>query len=219
MRTHRSSWILAGALVGMAGCVMTHAETSAAGKPSPDAKGAAKEDAAEKAKDKLALAQLELDRQQAAAKVAAAKVATEVELAKQKLDQFDKTDAPLRLAKAHLDLERSKDQLAEAEEELAELKMMYANADLADKTRDIVMHRTERRLERQKQALALATQDVDVLEHQTLPLERRRLELDLAARTAEAEDGRRGAAIDEMNKRSALRDAELELAKARAGAP
>jgi len=102
-------------------------------------------------------------------------------------------------------------------EEIAELQMMYKNADLADKTRDIVLHRAERRLARQKEALALAKGDLDVLEQKTLPLERRRLELDLAARTAEAEDGARGAAIDEMNKRAALRDAEAEAAKAKAG--
>lgn len=214
MRTHRLASILATSLALSSGCTAPRGEAAPATKDPT----ASKEDDAAKATDKVALATLELERQQAAARVAATKVATEVELARQKLGQFDRSDAPLRLSKAKLELARSRDQLAEAEEELSELKMMYANADLADKTRDIVMHRSERRLARQKEALDLATKDVEVLEQQTLSLERRRLELDLAARTAEEEDGRRGAAIDEMTKRAALRDAEKELAKAKAGA-
>jgi hypothetical protein len=167
-----------------------------------------------KLEDHVAIAQRELDRQLAAAKVADAKLRAEVELAQQKLEQFDRSDAPLRVAKMKLDLERSRDQLAEAQEELAELQMMYANADLADKTRDIVLHRSERRVVRQQEALDLAVKDLETLEQRTLPLERRRLELDLVARTADAEDGRRGAEFDELNKRAALRDASAELEKA-----
>ena len=202
---------LVASFAGSGGCASTAA--SASGTAAPAKSAATPEDAA-KARDKLAIAQLELDRQQAAAKVAAVKLATEVELARQKLDQFDRTEAPLRVAKAKLEFERSRDQLAEAEEELAELQMMYKDADLADKTRDIVLHRSERRLARQRDALELASRDLEVLQQQTLPLERRRLELDLAARTAEAEDGQRGAAIDEMTKRAAVRDAAAEMAKA-----
>ena len=209
-------WLLVAMLAGAGGCASPSAQAS--GPAAPAKPGATADEAANaKAKDKLTLAQLELDRQLAAAKVAATKLAAEVELAKQKLALFDRSDAPLRVAKANLELERSKDQVAEAEEELAELQMMYKNADLADKTRDIVLHRSERRLDRQKEALVLATGELELLQQQTLSIERHRLELDLAARTAEFEDGQRGAAIDEMNKRSALRDAELELAKARAG--
>ncbi len=209
-------WLLvavSAAMVAASGGCASPAATASPPAAAP-AKAATAEDAA-KAKDKLAVAELELDRQQAAAKVAAVKLAAEVELAKQKLEQFDRTDALLRVDKAKLELARSHDQLDEATEELAELQMMYKNADLADKTRDIVLHRSERRLERQKQAVELSSKDLDVLEQKTLPLERRRLELDLAARTADAEDGKRGAAIDEMNKRAAVREATAALAKAK----
>ncbi|MFK5955469.1 MAG: hypothetical protein QM477_03385 [Planctomycetota bacterium] len=60
---------------------------------------------------------------------------------------------------AELDLQYSKDELADAEEELRQLGMMYDRNNLADSTAQIVMERGNRGIERQRKALELATKE------------------------------------------------------------
>lgn len=163
---------------------------------------------------RLQIAELELVRARGMALDQMTKAEEELDLATQKLTQFEKVDAPLRVEKAKLDLERSRDQLADAQEELDELKMMYANADLADKTRDIVMHRTERRLARQKAGLALAERDFDILQQYTLPQDLLRLKLDANARMSEKRNAESAWKIDELNRSLARDAAQAELKKA-----
>lgn len=63
------------------------------------------------------------------------------------------------VAQAALDLLYSKDGLADAEEELRQLSMMYDANDLADATAQIVMDRSNRDIERQRTALGLAEKE------------------------------------------------------------
>jgi len=60
---------------------------------------------------------------------------------------------------AALELLYSKDELADAEEELRQLGMMYDANNLADATAQIVMDRANRGIERQRKALELAAKE------------------------------------------------------------
>ncbi|MBM4015888.1 MAG: hypothetical protein FJ293_13115, partial [Planctomycetes bacterium] len=56
---------------------------------------------------------------------------------------------------AELELAEAANALAENEQELAQLELMYAEQDLADKTRELVIGRTQRRLELARTTLIL----------------------------------------------------------------
>ena len=165
------------------------------------------------ARTKVHVAELELALAQKTREEELAHDATELELAKGELTQFDEVDSPTRLAQGRLSLTRSKDSLAEQEEELAQLEMTYAEVDLADKTREIVLRRNHRRVERAKESLALEERDFAKLEQYTLPRERAKLALGIEEKAHALENAQRSAEIGILNKNMALEEARTARAK------
>ncbi|HQL53837.1 MAG TPA: hypothetical protein PLQ87_03955, partial [Phycisphaerae bacterium] len=104
---------------------------------------------------------------------------TEFELAKKRLQIFQKMTVPNRLARAELELRQVEDGVTESQEELYQLELMYSDEQLADQTREIVIERAKRRLERAQRDLELRREEFRVLKEVNLPLEEQ--ELDHAA--------------------------------------
>lgn len=75
------------------------------------------------------------------------------------LQEFNVYGKEAAMEHAALDLLHSKDELADSEEELRQLGMMYEANNLADATAQIVMDRANRGIERQRKALDIATKE------------------------------------------------------------
>lgn len=93
--------------------------------------------------------------------------------------KFREFEVPSRISWAELRLQRSVDGVAESREELEQLEQMYAGDDFADGTKEIVLERGRRRLERSERDLELRRKDHEVLVGQTIPLETREHEIKL----------------------------------------
>jgi hypothetical protein len=163
------------------------------------------------ARDKLAIAHLQLEVAEKRAESSRMRKAGELELARSELAQFDENDAPNRVAKSRLDLARRHDALTEQKEELAQLEMMYEQQDLADKTREIVLARGKRRVERAQADVAIAERDAAALEAKALPRERAKLALEIEAKSRELEEMKRDAEATLLEKRVAVRSAEADV--------
>lgn len=171
------------------------------------------------AQDKLAIAKLQLELGQQRAESNRARKQVELELARGELAQFDECDAPSQLARSKLELTRHRDALVEQQEELAQLEMLYEKQDLADKTREIVLQRGQRRVARAQEDLALAERDAKTLEERSLPRQHARLKLEVEAKTRELAQLQPEEAAATLEKHMAVRAAEADLraAEAKAG--
>lgn len=105
-------------------------------------------------------------------------------------------------AQAELDLDHQKDDLADTEEELQQLSMMYEINQLADATAQIVMDRATRDIERQRTGLALAEKEHQFWMEFGEPREQR--DLENAARLAKAE-------LESLQIEQLLESTELEI--------
>ena len=131
------------------------------------------------AKEKLAKARQDAADQVKDAEAARGKVLREHALAKARLETFESREMPNRTAKAQLDVQNVKDGLDNAKEELEQLELMYKEQDLADKTREIVIRRAKRDLDRAVQRLTIQQAEMAVLVERTLPQEREKLALEV----------------------------------------
>lgn len=213
----------------IAGCASLHTEPAAADAAccAAPAKAADAAGAADDAQQKLAdlaeqsdLARMRLDRaridaeqQQMDAALAADKARFDLDAAKKALDHFTQVEAPQKKAREELSLQQMVDAATEQEEELAQLEMMYKNDDLADKTKEIVLARTKRRLERVRTSLALQKQELNDLLTVQQPLQQDKLMQ--AVRDAEAALRRAtvAAKTGQMDKTMAIHSQELEVQK------
>ena len=222
MRIHHRS--LAAFLPAMllAGCSSTsqvtpNTEVGGAKDPGKSSDAAAKKDSLKRdlilAQEKLAKAKRDLQDEQEMGPSAPEKARRELELAKLRLQVFDETEMPIRLAKSRLELQEATDSLDEAKEELEQLELMYKEQDLADKTREIVIRRSQRRLARTDAHLKLQAEDLKVLEERTLPQDRAKLELDLLDKQRAADTATRSAVSALHDKRIAVLAAESEVAR------
>ncbi len=168
------------------------------------------------------LAELELRRARAAVEQASAIAGEEMAVAQAERDQrvaaedvrhFDEVEQARRLAESELELRGSADGLLETREELAQLEMMYKDSDLGDATAEIVLSRTRRRLQRAEDGHHLREQRAAELATITLPRERERLALELAAKTVALENSKRAAEQGRMQRDQALRDFEFDARK------
>jgi hypothetical protein len=105
------------------------------------------------------------------------KAEAELELSKRRLKTFDEQTAPSRVAWGELALQGAQDRFQEAQEELEQLELMYKEDEFADQTKEIVLERGRRRLERSQRDLELRRIDFATLQEQTLPVERQEHEL------------------------------------------
>lgn len=99
------------------------------------------------------------------------KAAQELELAERKLKSFKDLSVPERLDRADLSLQWSRDSALEARQELEQLEGMYKEDEFADETKEIVLERGRRRLERAQRSLALEDRAIATLKSETLPVE------------------------------------------------
>lgn len=209
------TWIAAGLL---AGCAARAAETDDEPSTASAAVQAKHARAVELARQKLAQAHLEQEAEKQKHDGAVDQAEQELMLAKLAVDQFGLHEAPLRVRKAELELKDKESELAENLEEFEQLKLMYAEQDLADKTREMVIHRTERRIEQSRQELDLARAELDQLKQGELMQEQTKLALDVSEKQHALADARIDARVTWNEKSVAILEAEHGLADAEAAA-
>jgi hypothetical protein len=174
-------------------------------------KRAALEREAPISREKIENARRELADQAADAQATAAKLQKELQLAKAKLETFEKREVPARTAKGQLDLQNARDNHENSKEELEQLEIMYKEADLADKTREIVIKRAKRDLERVQQRLAIQQEELGILLERTLPAEREKLTLDFEEKQREIARAERAAQKGVGDKKVVLMAAESDI--------
>lgn len=141
------------------------------------------------------------------------KAKLERELAERELKQLLEVDIPRRLEDSRLRLQENKDGVQDAKEELAQLEDMYKDGDLADKTREIVLSRGKRGLERRLKRLSLQEIEHQSFENVRLPNEKTRAISSLKEKVEALAKAERGAARTKLEKAIAVKEAEIELAK------
>lgn len=146
----------------------------------------------------------------------------ELELAQQKLVQFD-VDAKSRIAEAELELQSAKDEATEAKEELEQIEVMYTERDLDDRTAEFVVNRGRRNAERAATKIAIEEEKLAALKELQVPRERREISLEVERQTVEiAKQVRQGelalmdARIQVLESRQEVERLEGEIAKATA---
>lgn len=170
----------------------------------------------ELARRKLTQARLEQEADEKKHRAAIDQSGRELSLADEALEQFTLYESPMRVKKAELELKEQEDGLAENLEEFEQLKLMYAEQDLADKTRELVVHRTERRIEQKRKELELARTTLEQLKTGDLAQERAKLALEVSEKQHAADAAQLDAYVAANEKALAVLSAEHDLADAEA---
>ncbi|MBU0616414.1 MAG: hypothetical protein KKI02_01720 [Planctomycetes bacterium] len=129
------------------------------------------------ARHKLEKARLSLEHTKLHNAAALAKAEAELDVTMRKLQTFNEQTAPSQTAWGELGLRGAEDRYQEAQEELEQLELMYNEDEFADQTKEIVLERGRRRLQRSQRDLELRRIDFATLQERTLPIERREHEL------------------------------------------
>lgn len=138
---------------------------------------------------------------------------TEFELAKKRLQIFQKMTVPNRLARAELELRQVEDGVTESQEELYQLELMYSAEQLADQTREIVIERAKRRLERAQRDLELRREEFRVLKEVSLPLEEQELDHAAELKKRAVLQTQRDNEPEIIDRKVAVINAELEVTR------
>jgi len=162
---------------------------------------------------RLRLEKLKLDHEHAQLKFdeSAAKAQVELELTQKKLADFKQILAPNRVARSELGLASGEDNLREAREELEQLELMYSEEQFADKTKEIVIGRARRRLERTQRDVELRREEHQTLVEITLPRETFEQELTLQDKERSLAQLRRDEASAKLERPIALLNADAEI--------
>ncbi len=146
-----------------------------------------------------------------------------VRLAEGRLEHRREHDHPHRLARSELDIARAQDRVWAERQELEQLEAMYAEEQIADKAREIVLDRAQRRLARAERDLELLEEERATLEDVELRIELFELETELVAKQHDREEAERDlelARLDaetaELEARAAIMGAEAEVQEIRA---
>lgn len=131
------------------------------------------------AKERLMVAELELKAFDLQHKNDVRYAKADVGIAEAKLAKFREVDAPNRLASEKLGLQTALDRAQEAEDELAQIQIMYEDQDLDDLTAEFVVKRGQRAAERARARIEIAEGQFKSLEERELPQEEKGLELAL----------------------------------------
>ena len=226
--------------VGLGGCVavsrpaepvVVTAEPTAEkpAKPAEDAANKAEKEAEEAAADarkhaklqrdlaiaheklaKARMGQAHCDAQHAAA---LAKTERELALEQQRRHIFTERSVPNRIGRAKLELVRTEDRAKEADEELKQLEMLYAEEEFADQTKEIVLERGRRRLARSQRDLELRRDELAVLTEKTIPLEVAEHEAKVEDKARALDKAGRDAEAARLGKHIAVMSAEAEIAR------
>ena len=144
--------------------------------------------------------------------VTVAKAERELALETERLHVFTGLTAPNRIQQAQLDLVRAEDRATEAREEFEQLQKMYAEDDFADGTKEIVLERGRRRLERSQEDLRLRRDRFTILTEKTIPLEAADHEWKVEQKQQAVEKAHRAADSSALDKHIAGMKAEAEVA-------
>ena len=134
-----------------------------------------------------------------------------VGLEQQRFEVFTRRTAPNRVETARLDLTRSEDRVQDAEEELHQLEIMYGEDDFAEKTKEIVLERGRRRLERSRVSFELQRQRFATLTEKTIPREISEHELSLERKAKALEKTQRSVEAARVDKDIELRTSRSEI--------
>ena len=167
------------------------------------------------AERRMQRAEMDCEQQKRDADAAMKKAGDEVQNARDALDHFQKVEKPARLAKAELDLKGAADGMAEQQEEMQQLELMYAKDDLGDKTKEIVLLRGKRRLQRAIDYHGLAKQDFADLQSFQLPQQERKLALAVDDAQRAFESARFNGEVGRLDKETAAMSARHDHDKAR----
>jgi hypothetical protein len=152
----------------------------------------------------------DLQRQKEAQSLAQKKAEMDFAAADNALTRFLEWEKAMKLQEADLRLQNSKDNLADSEEELAQLEKMYKSDDLTEETEEIVLRRTRRQLARQKTYLTFQQKRDEVWRAVDFPREEESLQLAKRRATVDFERFKVAAATAEEQQR-------VEYEKAKAG--
>ena len=168
----------------------------------------------EYAKLQLEIARLEAENERKSAKQGVEGAERELAAAKAERDQFKKTGLAHELDERALSLDRAKQNVLEAEQELTELETMYKQEEFAGATKELVLTRGRSRLEMSKRDLELNQRRSDQLKN----FELKKREKELGERVTKAqqalEEAKARAAKVELAQRLALMRSEHSLADA-----
>lgn len=177
---------------------------------------------------RVTLAQDEADHalQASAARDALEQVQTAARDAAQELEHFRAVDGPLLLASAALSLAAHEHHVDDQREELAQLEAIYAGAQLAPETQEIVLERARRNLRRAEEALAQQRVRARVVTEREHPERLRQLEEQARWAAARLEQTQERLRLDAVRReeqlaaaRRATRDAEERLGELEADLP
>jgi predicted small secreted protein len=194
---------------------MSKSESPDAGAKKPDKDPAAERKDLERkieiAELKLEQAETEAETHESTAAAAVDSAKEELEIARSKLAEFQEFDSPTKLGRAQLSLQSARDMTEEANEELAQLEIMYEEQDLEDRTREFVINRGKRNAERRARMLELETQSLESLEKYELPRELATLKLDIVRKELAVDKAVRDMRSGRLQKKIALISARGEL--------
>ena len=142
-----------------------------------------------------------------------AKAAQDLDIATTKLQHHEQYTAPNRLAQGQLNQRYAEDRYKESQEEMEQLELMYAEEDFADKTKEIVLQRGRRRLERSRTNLDIRSNDLLFLQNHSLPLQHKELQFKFEQAGLLLDKTQRDAKASEIDKQIAILTAEAEVAK------
>jgi hypothetical protein len=168
----------------------------------------------------LEVAHLNLDKSRLSAEHAerqfrdtAGKAEADLDLVRTKLENFLDVNLPNRIARAELGLQGAEDGATEAREELDQLEQMYSDEQFADATKEIVIERARRRLERTQRDLELRRDEFRNLVEIALPIEQWELELGVQEKEHGLQQLRRGRDTAVIDQNVATMNAEAEVTR------
>lgn len=165
------------------------------------------------AKQRLKKARLLIDQSEEDHKSNMTRMTAELNLAKRRLEDFEKNGAPQRIDRATLGVQWSEDSIKEQEEELAQLEITYKADEIATETKEIVLERARRRLERSRRDLVLQKKDLNTLKTETIPREKEEMKLGIENKEREIAAAQRNIQSSRIDRRMELMNAESDLAK------
>lgn len=145
--------------------------------------------------------------------VAIEKAEQELAIERRRVDTFKTRTMLNRVEWAGHALGGSENRLQEAREELEQLKKMYGADDFADGTKEIVLQRGEKRLERSARDFELRGKDFATLKERTIPLELAEKEKALKAKEQALKKAGRSAQASRLDKAIGILTARHEIVR------
>lgn len=203
-----------GAFLSLAGCAGPGGATPQP-KPSPSPLAIeAAQIAVAAAEERLASAEVDLSLQEADNRLAVEAARSALRKARSRLQLLETVDGKRRIDEAALAVRRAQDAIDDRTEELEQLKKMYADTELADDTKELVIRRSERDIARSRETLALQQANHTKVSKEVAE-ERESLAFDLLRAEKEVEQAERKAENGSRGKRAALLEAKRTLLTAR----